>query len=426
MKKSFSKRRLLIACVILTISVLSARVIPEARAQQRLRAPQNVRAVWVRPFIDADEAVRGDKRAGQAFIRRELERIKRAGIDTVYVESFFDGYAMYPSKFVAMRPLNIKYGIAAAAANSNGAIKSWDVLQTYIDEGRKQGLNIHAWFEVFFVWNTGLGDVSKSPIFSRHPDWLALDNTGSPLVHAEAEGANKEIDKVFMSPSHAGVRAFLKNLVGEIATNYPQLSGVQLDYIRYPSHTANRSFDYSPDALRQFKTATGLDAKQLSITKTPKDWERWQDWKTAQVTNAVREMAAVIRQANPHLILSAAVFPDFAQDLKIKMQDARAWSQEGLVDALLPMLYSTDFARVDAWAKEFRSGIEAGKTRVYPALYINHFYQPKSGAIDNRYLQLASKYNFDGTGFFAAQLLTDDLIQSLAASKTPFTKAQTK
>lgn len=381
-------------------------------SKQTLRAPARVRAVWVRPFIDAGTEVRRSPEAGRKVIRRELERIKQAGIDTVYIESFFDGYTMYPSQVASMRPLEIKYGIATMDAM--GEARGWDVLRTYLEEGDKLGLSIHAWFEVFFVWHTGLGDVTKSPIFSKHPDWLALDERNSPLVQAEAEGTNKEIAKVFLSPSHQGVRRFLVSLVTEIARNYPTLDGVQLDYIRYPTHVKGAAFDYSPDALRKFKLATNLDARKLSPDGTPREWQRWQDWKTSQVTQAVRELSGAIRRVRPRMIISAAVFPDFEEDLRIKMQDTRTWSREGLVDALLPMLYSTNFNRVDCWAAEFRNGINPNQTRVYPAFYVNHFYNAKTARLDSRYLELESRYNFDGIGYFAAQLLTDDLIKTLA------------
>lgn len=102
--KSWREGRRSIAAACLIVLMLSAASI-EAR-EQRLRAHDNVRAVWVRPFIGADAATRGDERRGRAFIRRELERLKAAGFDTVYVESFFDGYSIYPSRFAAQRPLD--------------------------------------------------------------------------------------------------------------------------------------------------------------------------------------------------------------------------------------------------------------------------------------------------------------------------------
>lgn len=377
-------------------------------AAETNRAPADVRAVWVRPFIGADQATRSSEERARAFIRRELEEIKRSNFDTVYVESFFDGYTIYPSRHVPQRPLRFDYGIARDGA------PTWDALQVYIEEGRKLNLSVQAWFEVFFVWNTGLGTIEQSPIFGKHPEWLALDQQGLPLVRAEAEGANRDINKVFLSPSHAGARRFLVKLVEEIATNYPTLDGIQLDYIRYPLHTPGAAFDYNPDALAQFTRATRLDARKLSPDKTPREWRRWQDWKTAQVTDAVGELTGAIRRTRPRYIISAAIFPGFDENLSVKMQDTREWARRGYIDALLPMLYSTNFDRVDAWADEFRAGIDR-KTRIYPALYVNHFYNPKTHAVDERYLALPGKHSFDGVGFFAAQLITPELRARLAA-----------
>ncbi|MDQ3179754.1 MAG: hypothetical protein M3Q33_04465, partial [Acidobacteriota bacterium] len=86
-------------------------------------AQAQMKAIWVRPFINADVETRKDAAKGREFIRKELSRIKRANLNTVYLESFWDGYAIYPSKFAPQRPLNINYGVA----DERG--KGWDVLQ---------------------------------------------------------------------------------------------------------------------------------------------------------------------------------------------------------------------------------------------------------------------------------------------------------
>jgi uncharacterized lipoprotein YddW (UPF0748 family) len=325
-----------------------------------------------------------------------LERLQRAGFNTIYVESFFHGYASYPSRVVQQRPLNLESGA------------EWDVLQTYLDEGQRLKLSIHAWLNVFFLWHSGLGSVDKSPIFGPHPEWLALDRNGSPLVVSEAEGPVK---KVFASPSHRGVREFLARVVKEVAANYPALAGVQLDYIRYPLHWPEAPFDYSPDALRQFQEATKLDATKLAAYD--KDW---QNWKTQQVTDTVQLLVETLRAVNPKLIISAAVFPGFAENLRVKMQDSQTWAKRGYVDALLPMLYSRDYNKVENWAKEFRAGVTKN-VRVYPALYVSHFYDAQTQKIDRRYLEMPAKLGFDGLGIFAAQLLTDDLVRDLAGPK---------
>ncbi len=369
-------------------------------AAQTPRAPAGVRAVWVRPLMGVNRATRSDEAQSKAHIRAELERLQRAGFNTIYVESIFHGYSMYPSAVLPQRPLNFECGA------------EWDVLQTYLDEGKRLNLSIQAWLHIFFMWHTGQGAWQSSPLLSKHPDWLALDKNGSPLVESEAEGASREFKKIFVSPSNPQVREFLARAVKELVTKYPTLAGVQLDYIRYPLHWSEAPFDYNPDTLKRFQDATKLDAAKLSAKDTPNEWLRWQEWKTKQVTDTVKVLAEVIRAANPKLIISAAVFPGFAENLKVKMQDSQNWAKQGYLDALLPMAYSRDYAKVEAWCQEFRAGIPPS-VRVYPALYVGHFYDANAKTLDMRYLAMPGKLKMDGVGLFAAQLVTDDLAAKL-------------
>ncbi len=355
------------ALIFLQVLVIFGSSSFSARAQER--------AIWVRPFIGALEDTRKDSAKGREFIRAELQKIKRAKLNTIYLEAFWDGYTIYPSKFASQRPLNINYGVA----DERG--KGWDVLQVYVEEAAKLDIKIHAWLHVFHQWNTNLGGLEKSPIFSKHADWAMLDAKGAPLVVSEAEGANRDIFKVFMSPSNGEVRKYLREIVGEISKNYPRLGGIQWDYIRYPLQTPESPFDYSPLTLAAFQKETSLDAKKLDAKQTPKEWRVWQDWKS--------------------------------------------WAKEGYVDALLPMLYSRDFNRVELWAKAFRADVSP-KTKIYPALFIGHFYDAKEKTFDARYLDLQTKYKFDGFGLFAAQSLTDDLIERLEVISHEQTRKDTK
>ncbi len=365
------------------------------------------KAIWVRPFIGANEEVRRDAAKGREFIRRELEKIKRARFDTVYLEVFWDGYAIYPTRVAAQRPATINYGTAEASG------RGWDTLQVYLDEAAKLNIKIHAWIHVFHQWNTNLGGLENSPIFSKHPDWAMLDKNGSPLVRTEAEGARRDIFKVFVSPSNLKARKYLREIVAEIAENYPNLGGIQWDYIRYPLQTVDAPFDYNPLTLMQFQKETKLDARKLSTKDTPKEWKIWQDWKTRQVTETVKELAGIVRRRQPNWEISAAVFANIEENLRLKQQDWKDWANKNYVDALLPMLYSPDYTKVEAWAKDFRRDVSP-KTKIYPALFIGHFYDAENKKLDGRYLQLTKNYNFNGFGLFAAQSLTDDLIEKLA------------
>jgi len=377
-------------------------------------AKAQTRAVWVRPFIGADVATRRDATKGHEFIRRELEQIKRADLNTVYLETFWDGYTIYPSKYAPQRPLAIPYGVAYK--DQAGQNTTWDVLQAYLDEAAKLDLKLHAWLHIFHQWNTNLGGLEKSPIFKQFPEWAMLDKNGSPFVKSEAEGANRDIYKIFISPANPAVRKFLRQVVAEAARKYPKLGGIQWDYIRYPLQPIDEPFDYNPLTLAAFQKETGLDAKKLDAQQTPKEWRIWQDWKTGKVTEVVAELGEIVRKLQPEWEISAAVFPNIEENLRLKQQNWKLWAQKGYVDALLPMLYSKDFAKVENWAKDFRRDVSP-RTKIYPALFIGHFYDAKNKKLDERYLRLAKNSEFGGFGLFAAQSLTDDLINKLANKK---------
>ena len=359
------------------------------------------RAVWIRPFINANELIRRDEQKSTEYIRTELQRMKRAGFDTVFVETLWDGYTIYPSKVTLQRPLSIQYGTAQIAE------KNFDVLQIYLDEAARINLKVHAWLHIFHQWNTNLGDVTKSPIFSKHPEWMVLDQNDSPNVVSEAEGVNKDIYKVFLSPSNKEARKFLENIIRELTEKYPNLAGAQWDYIRYPLHTNQQNFDYSADALAQFKKDTNLNPRDL---KNADDKLIWQEWKTRQVTKTVEEFNKIVRAKRPNWEISVAVFPGFENTLKVKMQDSRNWAKKGYINAFYPMCYSPNFEKVEAWAKEFRGDIKP-PMKVFLTLYVTHFY--KDGVLDERFLNLEKKYGYDGLAIFASQLVTDDLAEKL-------------
>jgi uncharacterized lipoprotein YddW (UPF0748 family) len=277
----------------------------------------------------------------------------------------------------------------------------------YIDEAARIGLKTHAWLHIFHQWNTNLGDATKSPIFAKHPEWMVLDQNNSPNVVSEAEGANREIYKVFLSPSNKEARKFLENIIRELTEKYPNLAGAQWDYIRYPLHNGQQNFDFSADALAQFKKETNLDARNL---KDADDKLIWQEWKTRQVTKIVEEFNKIVRAKRPNWEISVAVFPGFENTLKVKMQDSRSWAKKGYINAFYPMCYSPNFDTVEKWAKEFRGEIKP-PMKVFLTLYVTHFY--KDGKLDERFLNLETKYGYDGLAIFASQLVTDDLADIL-------------
>ncbi len=97
---------------------------------------------WLRPVANLTSAT------------LQLDNIQKAGFDAIYLETFYHGFTIYPSRLVPIRP----------------EMKGTDYLKFYIDEGRKRGIAIHPWIEVFY-WEV---DTTKYPQYPRTPLFVAV------------------------------------------------------------------------------------------------------------------------------------------------------------------------------------------------------------------------------------------------------------
>ncbi|MDX2083834.1 MAG: family 10 glycosylhydrolase [Candidatus Melainabacteria bacterium] len=108
-----------------------------------------VKAVWHRPVEKTRVAV------GET-----LDRLKASGLNTVFLETFFHGYTIFPSDTYR------KYGLPIV---QNPKFASGDLLSWWVDEAHKRGMKVHVWFQTFYVGHKQVG--GPGPILSRYPQW---------------------------------------------------------------------------------------------------------------------------------------------------------------------------------------------------------------------------------------------------------------
>jgi uncharacterized lipoprotein YddW (UPF0748 family) len=230
---------------------------------------QATKAAWHRPVEQSETA-----------IGETLDRLKKAGLNTVFLETFFHGYTIFPSQTYAQYGIdkqNPKFAnfkgwpIGSTSATPKSAIATADPLASWVRQAHRRGMKLHVWFETFY----GGTSVFKSPgpILSKHPDWANVQysalssapDTQQPIVKA----STLEQGQFFLDPTNPEVRQFLQSLLSEIATRYA-VDGIQLDYIRYPAAFAPDRFSYlattwgyTPEARAQFSTQTGSDPVAL-------------------------------------------------------------------------------------------------------------------------------------------------------------------
>lgn len=255
-----------------------------------------VKGVWVTRWSYSSE---GD-------VETIIEEVADAGFTHVFfqVRGRFDAY--YNS---GVEPW------AERLSGSLGTDPGWDPLATAIAAGAARDVEIHAYLNTFPFWSGTTAPASSSPThaYRAHPEWVVHDDSGTPMALNSSY--------VYASPGNPAVRDHIAAVVADLVGRY-DVDGVHLDYIRYPGP----QYSHDPESLAAH-AADGGD---------------WDDWRRQQVLSTV---AAV--RAETDLPLTAAVWGIYedrwswgaSQGNVDYFQDSRAMLQDGLLDAIIPMIY---------------------------------------------------------------------------------------
>ncbi len=242
-----------------------------------------------------------------------LEDIAQSGFNAVFfqVRGTFDAY--YES---AIEPW------AKRLTGTLGQDPGWDPLETAVVRGHELGLQVHAYLNVFPLARGGVAPTRGSiPGHAYHdnPDWRVADSNGEVL--RVGSPAAEEMQYVFASPGNLQVRARIAAVAADIDARY-DVDGIHLDYIRYPKAT------YSFDAASKARWDGQSDRAE---------------WQREQVKETVRRVRDGLG-----VPLSAAVWgvhenkwgwSQVSEGNLDYYQDSHAFLEEGLADAIMPMIY---------------------------------------------------------------------------------------
>lgn len=322
--------------------------------------------VWHRPNAGKEFDLNG--------IKETIKLFSETGVNTVYLETFWNGYSMSDDSDY------IDYHRDFKTFTYDGYK---DYLDAFIGEAHLAGIEVHSWVENFFVGyqnypesNILTGKLPNSnedaPDKEDRVNWVIRDYQGNEYTQFEG-GKYKFID-----PSNPNVRTFLISYYKELFNNY-ELDGINLDYIRYPvseGYGANpvpRDHGYSEYSAARFLEEQGESTLSLAylkgqLSKTtnfPEDAEdlkaEWDKFKIRQVSEYVKEVYDAIsiieEQDNKDIIISTAVFAGSDALLK-KHQDWASWVNSGLIEVTTPMVYYQNSDTVTLRLKEMVNKID--------------------------------------------------------------------
>lgn len=220
-------------------------------------------------------------------LRTILDRLQRANINTVLLQTRIRATTIYPSEY---EPWD------GCMSGKPGKSPGYDALKFAIDECHRRGMELHAWVVAIPVgkWNaTGCARLRK-----RHPGLVKKIG---------AEG--------YMDPEKPQTAEYLADLCAEITGNY-DVDGIHLDYIRYHETWPMKV------SRRQGR---------------------------ANITNIVRAISHRVKSIKPWVKMSCSPIGKYKDLSRFSSygwnayervcQDAQAWLRDGLMDALFPMMY---------------------------------------------------------------------------------------
>ena len=269
------------------LAMLSASANPQYPTSDNPSPKYEVRAVWLATIGGIDWPRSYYATSQREELRQMIDRLKRAGINTVLFQARVRATTVYPS---ALEPWD------GCITGTPGRSPGYDPLQLCIDLCHERGMECHAWVVTLPVgkWNA----IGCQRLRNQYPGLIR---------HIGEDG--------YMDPEQWQTGDYLSRVCREIVRNY-DVDGIHLDYIRYP------------------------ETWKLKVSRQQG---------RENITRIVRQIYQAVKGEKPWVKLSCSPVGKH-DDLRryrsggwnartAVCQDAQEWLRLGLMDQLYPMMY---------------------------------------------------------------------------------------
>ena len=261
----------------------------------------------------------------------------------------------------------------------------FDPLQDIINTARPEGIEVHAFVIMSAIWGRAPNQFppeNPNHAFNLHGGFNAATNTivpgpnnwltrtlipdGTPNSAITYQGHRFGAD-FWIDFGHPDAAKYTVDVLNHLVENY-DIDGLHLDRIRYPeigitgqTPSGGTSVGYNPTSIERFQRHYGIP---LGSPPPAQNNPQWNQWRRDQVTNVVRRVYLETLARKPNIKVSAALIAfggigtaesawNSAEANWRVYQDWRAWTQEGILDIAIPMVYkgehSTAAGQYNQW-----------------------------------------------------------------------------
>jgi len=319
-----------------------------------------------------------------------VSRAVQAGANALFVQVRRRGDAWYLN---SLEPL--PDGVAIAP--------DFDPLQAVIAQAHGAGLQVHAYVAVSDIWNQTNPPASPSHVFNQHGLTVAgsvypgranwLTRTRIPDGAATSFGGHRFGTDFWLDPGHPDAEAYTVSVLIRLVSSY-DIDGLHLERLQYPEFTVSpgqttptlevgASVGYNDTSLERYRRRYDLPADLMPSAAD----ESWGQWRREQVTAWMRRIYLGALAIKPSLVVSVAAFANgeapasedgwsSAEPSWRVFQDWRAWTEEGIVDLVVPMVYRAEHVSAGAesltrWLAWTRGHLYARQAALGLGAYLN-------------------------------------------------------
>lgn len=284
---------------------------------------------------------------GPNTVAETVQQMGRYGVTVVH-QNFLSGWAAnFPNAYVPHRTAD-----------------TIDYLQQTIDA--ESGVAIHPWVECWVAaWQDAGGPSYAATLASYQASGLLLQT----LVVGDGYTTPTEPVEKMLSPANPTARALMKDAIVDMVRTHSGISGIMLDYHRYPSYLHQGDFSAAGRAAFEAWSGSAVVSFPTDVKSGGSRHASWLLFATYCITSWVAELAAAVRAVRSSVLIGCTPFPT-QTGREIRHQYVEQWAQAGSIDYMEPQIYTHLTAETfEDMVDDCVTAVAGTDCELYPLIY---------------------------------------------------------